>query len=144
MSGKVNPLYNFSFKKRYLPGYSCMWIFWVRGMELGFELRASHLLGRCYHLSHISSPHVIFFVCFFLLVGLEFELGLCTCKGGVLPLEPCLQSILLWLIWRWVLKNYLPGLALNFDSPNLSLPGREGYRSELLVPGTCNVFKAYI
>jgi hypothetical protein len=27
--------------------------------------------------------------------------GLHTCKAGALPLQPCLQSILLWLFWRW-------------------------------------------
>jgi hypothetical protein len=26
------------------------------------------------------------------------------------------------LFWRWVLLNHLPGLALNLDSPDLSLP----------------------
>jgi hypothetical protein len=29
---------------------------------------------------------------------------------------------LLWLFWRWGLVNYLPGLVLNRDPPNLSLP----------------------
>jgi hypothetical protein len=24
-----------------------------------------------------------------------------VCKAGILPLEPHLQSILLWLFWRW-------------------------------------------
>jgi hypothetical protein len=37
-------------------------------------------------------------------------------------LEPHLRSILLWFIWRWSLENYLPGLALNCDPPDLSLP----------------------
>jgi hypothetical protein len=41
------------------------------------------------------------------LVGLRFELR------GALLLEPHLQSILLWLFWRWDLENYLPGLASN-------------------------------
>jgi hypothetical protein len=27
--------------------------------------------------------------------------GLHACKAGTLPLEPHLQSILLWLFWRW-------------------------------------------
>jgi hypothetical protein len=26
----------------------------------------------------------------------------------------------LWLIWRWGLMHYLPGLASNHDPPNLS------------------------
>jgi hypothetical protein len=38
---------------------------------------------------------------FLLLLGLGFESGLHTCKTGTLPLEPHLQSILLWLFWRW-------------------------------------------
>jgi hypothetical protein len=29
---------------------------------------------------------------------------------------------LLWLFWRWGPLNYLPGLALNCDPPNNSLP----------------------
>jgi hypothetical protein len=29
---------------------------------------------------------------------------------------------LLWLFWRWGLTNYLPGLAWNHNSPNVSLP----------------------
>jgi hypothetical protein len=33
-----------------------------------------------------------------------------------------LQSILLWLLWRWGLLNYLSRLALNHDAPDLSLP----------------------
>jgi hypothetical protein len=48
--------------------------------------------------------------------------GLCTCKACTLPLEPHLQSIFLCLFWRWSLSIYLPGLALNHDPPNLSLP----------------------
>jgi hypothetical protein len=27
---------------------------------------------------------------------------------------------LLWLFWRWGLENYLPGLALNQNPPDLS------------------------
>jgi hypothetical protein len=38
-----------------------------------------------------------------------------ACKA--LLLEPHLESILLWLFWRWSLVNYLPGLALNLDLP---------------------------
>jgi hypothetical protein len=39
--------------------------------------------------------------------------GLHTCKVGTLLLEPHLQSILLWLFWRWGLEN--------LDSSSLSL-----------------------
>jgi hypothetical protein len=37
-------------------------------------------------------------------------------------LEPHFQSILLWLVWRFGLLNYLPGLASNHNPPSLSLP----------------------
>jgi hypothetical protein len=40
--------------------------------------------------------------------------GLCTCKAGALPLEPHLQSILLWLFWRWG--------SLDHDHASLSHP----------------------
>jgi hypothetical protein len=33
--------------------------------------------------------------------GTELNSGLCTCKAGALLLEPHLQSIFLWLFWRW-------------------------------------------
>jgi hypothetical protein len=36
--------------------------------------------------------------------------------------EPCHQSILLWLFWRWSFSNHLPGLASNQEPPDLSLP----------------------
>jgi hypothetical protein len=37
-------------------------------------------------------------------------------------LEPHLQSILLWLLWRWGDGSCLPWLALNCNPPNVSLP----------------------
>jgi hypothetical protein len=56
------------------------------------------------------------------LVGLGFELAkLLTCKAGTLLFEPH-QSIFFWWFWRWGLKNCLPRLASNFNSPYLSLP----------------------
>jgi hypothetical protein len=48
--------------------------------------------------------------------------GLHTCKAGALLLEPCLQSILFWLFWRWGLKNYLSGLASNLRPLDVNLP----------------------
>jgi hypothetical protein len=51
----------------------------------------------------------------------SFNSGLYTCKAGVLLLEPHLQSIFLWLIWRWGLENYLLSLALNCKPPDLIL-----------------------
>jgi hypothetical protein len=42
---------------------------------------------------------------------------------------------LLWLFWRWDLANYLPGLALNRDPPNLSFSSNQVYRHEPLILG---------
>jgi hypothetical protein len=44
-----------------------------------------------------------------------------SCKIGALLPEPHLQFILLRLFWRWGAHNYLPGLALHLDPPDLSL-----------------------
>jgi hypothetical protein len=64
-------------------------------------------------------------LCFILVIWLQgVSLSLCLSgtrvwtqgfmyKAGALPLEPHLQPILLWLFWRWGLKNYLPGLTSN-------------------------------
>jgi hypothetical protein len=41
--------------------------------------------------------------------------GLHTCKVGAVLLETHLQSILLWLFWRWAVSKYLPGLILTLD-----------------------------
>jgi hypothetical protein len=38
---------------------------------------------------------------FFLWWDWGLNSGLCTCKAVTLLLEPHLQSILLWLFWRW-------------------------------------------
>jgi hypothetical protein len=49
--------------------------------------------------------------------------GLHTHKAGALPLCPLhLQSILHRLFWRWGLSNYLPRVASNHNTPNLSFP----------------------
>jgi hypothetical protein len=50
-------------------------------------------------------------------MGLDLNSGLCVYKAGAPSLEPYLQSVLLWLVWRWGLVNYLPSLALNCDLP---------------------------
>jgi hypothetical protein len=47
--------------------------------------------------------------------------GLNICKADTLSLETHLQSILLWLIWRWNLTNSLAGLTLNSSPPDLRL-----------------------
>jgi hypothetical protein len=51
-------------------------------------------------------------------------------NSGPCSLETQLQSILLWLFWRWYLVNCLPGLVLNFDLPNLSLTSNLNYRPD--------------
>jgi hypothetical protein len=53
--------------------------------------------------------------------GLGLKSGLCTCKAGALPLEPHLQTILLWLFCRWGWSHEF-GLAFNHDPPDLNLP----------------------
>jgi hypothetical protein len=66
-----------------------------------------------------SQGFVLF--CFFGGTGVSTK-GFLTCKAGMLPLEPHLKSILLWLFWRLVgLLNYLLGLASNQNPPSLSL-----------------------
>jgi hypothetical protein len=48
----------------------------------------------------------------FLMGWMEFNSGLHPCKAGTPKLpEPYLQSILLWLFWKWGLANCLPGLT---------------------------------
>jgi hypothetical protein len=48
------------------------------------------------------------------LVELGLDSGLHTCKAGTLLLEPHLQFILLWLVWKWSLAD-VAGLTLNCD-----------------------------
>jgi hypothetical protein len=55
------------------------------------------------------------------LVGLGLEVRASHLQTGAPPLKPQLQSILLWLFWRWGLVNYLLRLASNCDPPDLSL-----------------------
>jgi hypothetical protein len=53
----------------------------------------------------------------------RLNLGLCASKAGALPLEPHLQSIFALVIFGdGLFVSYLPGLALNCNSPDLSLP----------------------
>jgi hypothetical protein len=57
-------------------------------------------------------------------VGLGFNSGFCACQEGALLLDSHLQTILLWLFWRFQV-NYLPRLALNRDPPDLSEPSHQ-------------------
>jgi hypothetical protein len=104
-----------------------------------FFLEAGSLRARCgqgqFHLRPLcllpGFSHGLLSVCAWVLIcsfylglgwGSDLNSGLCTCKAAALALEPLLQSILLWLFWRWGLMNYLLGMALNQDPPYLSLP----------------------
>jgi hypothetical protein len=55
--------------------------------------------------------------------------GLCACKAGTLLLEPQLQSILLWLFWRWgsrelfALGGLKPWSLLNSASQTARITG---------------------
>jgi hypothetical protein len=48
----------------------------------------------------IDDTRMQIFFFFFFFVGLGFNSGLHAHKVGTLPLEPHLQSILLWLFWK--------------------------------------------
>jgi hypothetical protein len=78
----------------------------------------------------------VFWVFFFFLwwVGWDWSLhsGLCTCKASAVPLDshPHLQSILLWLFWRWGCSNYLSQLIL----PISAFQSSYDYRHEPPVP----------
>jgi hypothetical protein len=64
------------------------------------------------------------------------NLSFTLCKADALLLEPHLQSISLWLFWRWGLANYLLGLVSKCDPPDLSLPNSWDYRVEPPAPGS--------
>jgi hypothetical protein len=63
------------------------------------------------------------FVLLGFLIGLVFELRTSCCQAGTLLLEPYLQSILLWLFWRWRSHElFEPWLASTCSPPDLSFP----------------------
>jgi hypothetical protein len=111
---------------------------------VGFELRALHLLGK--HSTTWATPEVnlgpsssylclsssweyrcasLYPTCSLWDWGLNSRL--CNCKAGAVLLEPCLQSFLLWLFWRWGLRNYLSKLASNLNPVDLSLSSSWNY-----------------
>jgi hypothetical protein len=55
-------------------------------------------------------------ILFFFLLGLEFELNALHLQSKCFTAlaTPQFHS-LRWLVWRWVLENHLPGVALNCD-----------------------------
>jgi hypothetical protein len=68
----------------------------------------------------MGRPCFNLFFFFFFWWNWSLNSGLCTCKAGALPFQPQLQSILLWLSWRWSLKLFAR-LASNHDPFDLSL-----------------------
>jgi hypothetical protein len=48
--------------------------------------------------------------------------GLRACKAGTVPFENISSPSCSGLFWRWGLVNYLSGLALNLNPPDISLP----------------------
>jgi hypothetical protein len=63
--------------------------------EQDFYRYVDKIVLKLIFLEATDLPKMVFF---FFLVGLGFH----TCKADTLPPEPHLQSILLWLFWRWV------------------------------------------
>jgi ABC-type arginine/histidine transport system permease subunit len=60
--------------------------------------------------------NICHFFPFFFLGGTRIWTQSFICKAGTPPLEPYLQSTLLWLFWRSGVMNYLLRLALNLIS----------------------------
>jgi hypothetical protein len=59
---------------------------------------------------------------FFRQRGWDLNLRLHTYKAGLYCLSHASSPFSFWLFCRWGFMNYLPGLALNHDPPDLSLP----------------------
>jgi hypothetical protein len=77
----------------------------------------SHGVGYCWTM---ESPWNILVFWFLIFVRLGLNSGLCTYKADALPLQSRLQSVLLWLFWRWGLELFAQvGLKLR---PSQSQP----------------------
>jgi hypothetical protein len=106
------------------------WIFFRFPLILGFEFRASYLLGRC---SATWAMPLALFCCNYFSDSLLFmhgaDLRLCSsylcllCSRDRRHMPSCLAY---WLRWRF----YLPRLALNGNRPNLCLLSSWNYRYE--------------
>jgi hypothetical protein len=57
--------------------------------------------------------------CFLFWWDCSLNSGLHACKAGTLPLDAALQSILLWIFWRWGFVNYLLRLDSEQDTPDV-------------------------
>jgi hypothetical protein len=106
---------------------------------LGFELGASHLPGRSssMHRTAVLYESVVLWIGspVSALVSLNFDsLTPPYWLGWQKPPFPDY-----WL--RWGLINFLPGLASNFDPPNVHLPSKWDYRCELLYPTKIVIFE---
>jgi hypothetical protein len=75
----------------------------------GFELITFGLEGR-----DVGVPSYLL-IFFYSWQHWGLNSGLCPCKAGAVPVESHLQSMLVWLFWRWSLWNYLPRLVSNSD-----------------------------
>jgi hypothetical protein len=65
---------------------------------------------------------------FFWWGDLGLNSGLCTCKAGTLPLERHLQSIFLWLFWRWGLVKLFAWAGFKPRSSGSQL-SKEGFQA---------------
>jgi hypothetical protein len=111
------------------------------GLEEKSQIQCNHLYNhfKCDHrqLTVFNLPAYLFFAfhclvcfvlfCFFLLffggMGLEFELRVSHLESRCSTAWTTpLVHFLLWLFWQWGLVNYLFGLSLKLNPPDLSLP----------------------
>jgi hypothetical protein len=65
-------------------------------------------LGSTIMIAVLSDTVIMFFFC---LWDWSLNSDLHTWKASILLLEPYLQSILLWLFWRWGLVSYFSGCS---------------------------------
>jgi hypothetical protein len=73
-------------------------------------------------LYHPTFPVALFYLFIYFFCETGFWAWLHACKAGFLPLEPHLQSILLWLFWRWGLVKYLPRIGFEPRSSQSQSP----------------------
>jgi hypothetical protein len=74
-------------------------------------------ITKHYILGDIGVGGGFYFLIFYFWWDWGLKSGLCICKA----VSPVLESVSLWLFCRCSLVNYLSGLALNCDPPDLCL-----------------------